>query len=349
MGCVYCHGGMEPAEDKYDAHEGITVDPSVGTEAVCAQCHPEIVATYATSFHALLLGERTMIATRSGNPDWEEDEVMMAGFEASCNGCHASCGQCHISRPDSVDGGFIEGHAFEKTPSMINQCTACHGSRVGEEFRGTHRDEIDGYQADTHYLASMRCEACHGAEEIHGAKGEHRYASELMPRCEDCHEDIATSNAYHSTHGDSFSCQVCHAQDYKQCASCHAGVGLDEPSELGFKIGRNPLPEYRDYDYVVLRHIPVVPDTYAPWGVKEDLAHFDLVPSFKYTSPHNIQRWTARTTPDDGETCADKCHDSPSTTDGWFLRQADLDRFSDEAAANQPTIVPDGNPLTWGD
>ncbi len=349
MGCVYCHGGVEPAEDKYIAHEGIVVDPSEGTEAVCAQCHPEIVVSYASSFHARLLGERTMIATRSGNPDWEQDEAMMAGFEASCNGCHASCGQCHISRPDSVEGGFIDGHAFDATPSMINQCTACHGSRVGDEFRGMHRKDIPGYQADVHYLASMRCEACHTAEEMHSASGEHRYDSDLMPRCEDCHEDIAESNAYHSKHMGTLACTVCHSQDYKHCASCHAGAGLDEPSELGFEIGLNPLPELRPYQYVPLRHIPIVPDTYAPWGSKQDLVDYDHVPSFKYTVPHNIQRWTSRTTPESGGTCADACHETPDTHDGWFFRQSDLDRFPDEAAANQAYIVPDGTPVGWDD
>ncbi len=348
MGCVTCHGGVEPAEDKYTAHEGVIVDPSEGAESVCAQCHPEIVSTYASSMHARLLGERTMLSTRSGL-DWEADETWVAGFEASCNGCHASCGQCHISRPDSVDGGFVNGHAFERTPSMINQCTACHGSRIGDEFRGVHRKEIDGYQGDVHYLAGQRCEACHGAEEIHGATGEHRYAVETMPRCEDCHPGLEGANLYHSTHMDSLSCQVCHAQDYKHCDSCHAPSGLDNPSELGFKIGRNPLPENRPYAYVTLRHIPIVADTYAGWGVSEELADYDALPSFKYTTPHNIQRWTARTTREDGASCSDACHNSPDTTDGWFLRQADLDRFPAEAAANRPYIVPDGAPTTWGD
>ena len=344
--CVYCHGGVVPAGDKVIAHEGMTVDPSWGAGAVCAECHAELVAAYATSMHAQLLGERTMLATRYGG-DWEADPAMLAGFEGSCNGCHASCGQCHISRPDSVDGGFVNGHGFERTPSMINQCTACHGSRIGEEFRGTHRDEIEGYQADVHYLASMRCEACHDAAEIHGATGEHRYAVETMPRCEDCHPDLAGSNAYHSSHMGTFACQVCHSQDYKHCASCHAPDGLDNPSELGFAIGRNPLPEQRPYEYVLLRHIPIVPDSYAGWGVSEVLVDYALLPSFKYTTPHNIQRWTSRTTPGEAETCADSCHGSPDTSDGFFFRQADLDRFPAEADANRAYIVPDGSPMDW--
>lgn len=345
---MHCHGGVEPAEDKLVAHEGIVLDPSVGTDAVCAECHLETVTSFATSMHATLQGERTMLSVRSGM-DWESDPAMSAGFEASCNGCHASCGQCHISRPDSAEGGFVSGHVFERTPSMINQCTACHGSRVGEEFRGTHRDEIAGYQADVHYLASMRCEACHTAAEMHAGSGEHRYAVDSMPRCEDCHKDIESANAYHLTHMGAFSCQVCHSQDYKACASCHAPDGLDEPSELGFAIGRNPLPEERAYEYVLLRHIPIVADTYAGWGVTEELANYDQLPSFKYTSPHNIQRWTSRTTPGKGDTCADPCHGSPDTSDGFFFRQADLDRFPDEADANRPFIVPDGSPMDWED
>jgi hypothetical protein len=322
-------------------------DPSEDGVA-CSACHEAITTPFASSMHAQLTGERNAIAARTGI-DWEDHPDLSAGFDASCNGCHATCGQCHVSRPNSVEGGFVSGHVFERTPSMINQCVACHGSRVGEEFRGVHRDEIDGYQADVHYLASMRCEDCHTANEMHTATGEHRYAVDSGPMCEDCHADLEDANSYHSRHMGDLSCQVCHSQDYKQCASCHTPDGLDGESELGFKIGLNPLPETRSATYVTLRHAPVVPDSFAGWGYGDGLPGFDTLPTFKYATPHNIQRWTTRTTALDGGSCATACHDTPATSDGWFLRQSDLDRFPDEADANRPFIVPDESPLYWGE
>jgi len=345
LGCVACHGGVEPVADKHAAHEGLVVDPSEGASSACLECHADTVQVFQSSMHATLAGERTMIEARAGYA-MEDDPALLAGFEGSCAGCHASCGACHVSRPDPVGGGLVEGHLFDATPDMINQCTACHGSRIGDEYRGTHREEIPGYLGDTHYLAGNRCEFCHGAEEIHGASAEHRYAVEQLPRCQDCHEDIEEANAWHEQHLGALSCQVCHAQDYKSCASCHVPEGLDDPSWLGFKIGRNPLPELRDETFTTLRHIPIARDSYAGWGGQQQLALFDQLPTWKTTSPHNIQRWTPRTESDDGS-CWRACHESPATTEGWFLRRVDLDAMPDEAAANEPFIVPDELPTLW--
>ncbi len=47
-----------------------------------------------------------------------------------------TCGDCHISQPNSVGGGLLDGHLFEQTPSPTKTCTACHGSRVGNEYLG---------------------------------------------------------------------------------------------------------------------------------------------------------------------------------------------------------------------
>lgn len=346
MACTTCHQGVEPATSMGQAHEGVVGDPSADPEAACGTCHAEIAAAFPTSMHATLQGERNMIAARAGH-SMDHDPAMVAGFDASCASCHATCGSCHISRPDAVEGGFVDGHIFDAQPSMVDQCTACHGSRVGEEYRGEHRDEIEGYAGDVHYLSGGRCEMCHGATEMHSAQGEHRYAVDELPRCDDCHDDVATANGYHAMHIDDLSCQVCHSQDYKNCASCHVPNGLDEPSWLGFKIGINPQPDLREPTYVTLRHIPVSADTYAGWGVDEALSGYDTLPTWKYASPHNIRRWTARTEVADGGSCSEACHNTPATVDGWFLRQVDLDAMPDEAAANEAYIVPDTVPTDW--
>ena len=47
-------------------------------------------------------------------------------------------------------------------------------------------------------------------------------------------------------------------------------------------------------------------------------------PTWKYTSPHNILRWTAQTKVDGGAFCGASCHDTPDSPDGYFLRESDL-------------------------
>jgi len=126
-----------------------------------------------------------------------------------------------------------------------------------------------------------------------------------------------------------------------------AGEGLAEPSYLSFKIGKNPNPDVRPYEYVTLRHIPIAPDTYRGWGVT-DLDNFSAVSTWKYSAPHNVQRWTSRTEVPEGGTCSTACHQTEDGVDGFFLRQADLDVMSPvEAEANRDLIVPDGSPSTW--
>jgi hypothetical protein len=57
----------------------------------------------------------------------------------------------------SVGGGFIQRASFEKTPPMTRTCTACHGSRVGNEYLGKNED-IPG---DVHFRQGrMNCVAC---------------------------------------------------------------------------------------------------------------------------------------------------------------------------------------------
>jgi hypothetical protein len=343
--CQDCHGGDGEADDKRQAHADMVRDPSSDAEASCGACHPDIVEANSGSLHRTLQGYETMVEARLGE-DLDDHPAVVEGMQGACYKCHATCGQCHVSRPESVGGGLTDGHVFQRTPDMLNQCTACHGSRIGEEFRGVHRDEIDGYKGDVHYLASMRCQSCHGAMEIHGSTAETRHEATEMPKCEDCHGATRNTNEWHLAHWDDLSCQVCHSQDYKSCASCHVPDGVDEPSWLGFKIGRNPLPDQRRQAYVTLRHIPVAPDTFAAWGVAE-LPAFEALPTWKYTSPHNIVLQSERTTVGKDEACGDRCHNSPATTDGWFLRQTDLDQRPELAEANTPFIVPDTPATEW--
>jgi len=320
--CTHCHGGQGEEQEMEAAHEGMEVDPSDG----CAQCHAVEAHRFEQSQHSQLTGYRKLIAARAGVDEMTPGLEEM--FEQNCNKCHATCGQCHISRPNSVKKGFVRGHKFLSRPSMVENCTACHGSRIGQEFRGQH----EGIPADTHYSKGMQCVACHSADELHGhgEQGDTRYEVEMAPKCEDCHS-IGDDNLQHKLHAEKVACQVCHSVTYKNCYSCHVGHGLERPSEMDFKIGLNPLrSDERPYEYVVVRHIPIAPDSYRDYE-PGGLPNFSVLPTWKYATPHNIQRRTPQTA-----NCTDSCHNNAEI----FLTEADMaDLPPEEVEATRNVVV----------
>ncbi len=287
-------------------------------------------------------------------------------FANKCGGCHTTCGQCHISRPNSVGGGFpkfggvvYSAHGFNRTPDLTENCTACHGSRVGTDFNG----DLEGNVRDVHRNNGMKCEACHSAEEIHGDgqyEGEHynhRYEVATMPRCEGCHSDLE-ANQWHNAHvdasGRNLQCQVCHSQPYKNCTNCHNLVADEKadkfdinPSAIQFKIANNPSPHRSEYDYAVVRHVPIDPDTYADWGLT--LPGYLDDPTWKYASPHNVILNTPQTTVEDGQFCGAACHGTPDSPEGWFLRESDLRDLGGaplpDYNANIGIVIPDDSPV----
>lgn len=179
IGCVTCHGGTEPVVARsenindlflamMEAHDATVTytaggspdrsittdhdmmrDPSAAPEMNCngAACHSEHVELSATSIHTQLWGEKHKVALRAGYPSFEAcPEQIKEGYTADCASCHTTCGQCHISRPNGVHGGFLDSHKFKRTPEMENNCTACHGSRVGNDYTG----HLEGNQLDVH-------------------------------------------------------------------------------------------------------------------------------------------------------------------------------------------------------
>jgi thiosulfate/3-mercaptopyruvate sulfurtransferase len=100
-----------------------------------------------------------------------------------------------------------------------------------------------------------------------------------------------------------------------------------EPSVMAFKIGRNPLQgEDRPWTYVPVRHVPIDPESFAYYG-EDLLPNFGALPTWKYATPHNIQRNTPQT-----ETC-NSCHGNTE----FFLTADDLGPA--ERTANQDVIV----------
>ena len=347
--CTGCHGGHN-VPDKAEAHTDMIADPSVDAEAACGACHPDIAPFQEFSLHNNLAGYDTALYERS-TP--ENHPLIEEGEGYHCNSCHTTCGQCHVSQPASVGGGLINGHVFNRTPSMSRQCTACHGSRVKNEYTGAH----EGLPADVHLRSGrMVCTDCHTSGDMHGVDhitvGEdgtltstvaHRYDGEQSPTCVSCHADqvgIGSGNPYHEEHGmELLSCQVCHSIAYSNCTDCHLERSADdvpyfrlEEEDLGFYIGRNPLrTAERPYRYVPVRHVPDYPELFALYG-EDILNNFDARPTWTYATPHNIQRNTPQT-----ESC-ETCHGN----DAVFLTPDKV--RPEELIANANVIVPHAPP-----
>lgn len=332
--CIGCHGGVPGTDDKAAAHEGVVADPTLADAGPCADCHSEESHLAETSLHYTVNGYRTVLSARG--MDLESAPAMEA-FDNHCSSCHATCGECHVSRPRSAGGGLVAGHEFKKVASITNTCLACHGGRVGPEYQGKN----EGVQGDVHWLkGGMPCMECHPQADFHGdgTESAHRFDGPAAVSCLDCHPDAAGSkegSTEHDLHGDQVACQVCHAAgSYKSCFNCH--VGTDEkdlayfktdPSQMTFKIGRNPQQsDERPWQYVLLRHIPAARDTFAFYG-PDLLPRYDDVPTWKYAAVHNIQRVTPQ-----NQSC-NNCHGQADL----FLTAADV--APDELEANQSVIV----------
>jgi thiosulfate/3-mercaptopyruvate sulfurtransferase len=96
---------------------------------------------------------------------------------------------------------------------------------------------------------------------------------------------------------------------------------------MDFKIGLNPLRTDRHPEkYVLLRHVPVVRDSFKFYG-QDDLKNFDALPTWKMTTPHNIRRKTVQ-----NANC-NACHGNLSL----FLTNKDVEE--EEVQANKEVIV----------
>jgi thiosulfate/3-mercaptopyruvate sulfurtransferase len=333
LACESCHGGNPASVDKAAAHAGFDPLPSVhDPRKACGDCHAEIVATAKDSLHATLSTFPKVLANRASQ---ERRAHVEEARKNHCSACHTSCGGCHVSRPQFAGKGFVQGHVFQKRSDPINQCTACHGSRVGSEFYGERG------QGDVHAAMGMDCVACHPAREMHAAAPKDlpgRYHLKEMVRCVDCHKDLQVGSVRdHAIHVGKVQCQACHSQTYVNCYNCHVGKDAEGTAffqnrrELeAVKIGLNddaraPGAGYR---YMVVRHVPSYPEMFDFYG-RDGFTSFGNVPTWKRASPHNIQRrtWQAAS--------CNHCHGNRSL----FLASSDLLDY--EKQANRKVVVPD--------
>ena len=353
VGCVGCHNGTDNTEDKNLAHSGTFIShPSTMASEKCASCHQEIVDNFVTSIHNGT-GQKRKVTIRSGLDGPEDFDQLpqhqIDGYNANCATCHAGCGECHVVRPPIGGGGLSAGHNFNKTPDMVTICVTCHVSRGGHAYLGV----ASGTQADLHLTqAGFKCVDCHNANELHGdgQMVEQRYAYSKLPECENCHSDIESNNNFHSMHVGDFNCQVCHSQVYNNCGSCHVhGEGARIPSYLDFKIARNPIPDIKTgFAFTLVRRTLAAPDNWEKYGVAE-YDDFDAFPTYNYTSPHNILRWTDRTQVGSQKSCYENCHirneEGVLVNKNLYLFQDNLLEWEQNASSG---IVVDGQlPESW--
>lgn len=349
MACTDCHGGERFAANRKAAHLGMEPLPSADLAgSVCVPCHEGISAGFADSLHVTTKSisgmDDAIVAGRSSDISKIKD-----GLKNNCSTCHVSgCGDCHVTRPQFNGGGFVQGHVFYKTPNSSLNCMGCHGSRIEKEFTGA--GEMPGVELkpDVHWSpGGMQCVACHPKEWMHGEEdAPDRYSVKAAPKCPDCHpaNDAFAAIEMHSKHAAEGSkthlqCQVCHSQPYNNCWDCHVGLTKDglpvyktDRSEFGFKIGRNYQKDSeRPWDYIVVRHVPVFPGVFDFYS-KDALDRFAALPTWKYATPHTIQRITPQL-----KRGCEGCHDNRKL----FLTE---DMFQDnplEREANKDVIILD--------
>ena len=354
IGCTGCHNGVGDTGVKEEAHSGDWIaSPSMFYEETCALCHQEITDNFAGSLHNGT-GQKRKVAIRSGLSEAGEFDQLpahqIAGYNAKCAICHGTCGNCHVVRPASGGGGLSNGHNFNKTPDLLNVCVTCHTSRGGHAYLGV----APGTKPDVHLTKNgFECLACHSGEEIHGngTEVDQRYAYTGLPECEMCHSDLEKVNEYHSEHYGDFNCQVCHSQDFNNCGACHVKDGHAEvASYMDFKIALNPIPDVKTEfkKFVLVRRTLAHPDNWVGYGEDLGYSNFDALPTYNFTTPHNILRWTERTQVE-GSTCSSNCHirqegDSLVNKD-LFLWRADLLEW--EVGATGSITVDNHLPSSW--
>ena len=308
VGCTGCHNGNGDTGDKNEAHSGDWIkSPSLAHEEKCVTCHQLQSDNFTTSLHNGT-GQKRKVAMRAGMDGASDFDDLPAhqieAYNQKCATCHGTCGNCHVVRPAIAGGGLSKGHNFIKTPDWYNVCVSCHVSRGGHAFLGAeaepdyHRDELD-----------FTCLDCHDGHELHGdgKPVEQRYAYTELPTCERCHEGLEKENFYHTMHYDDFQCQVCHSQDYNNCGACHIEEGHAEYGPyMDYKIALNTLPDLKDGDFALVRRTLAHPDNWVGYGEELAYSDFDVHPTYNYTTPHNILKWTERT--EGGTSCSSNCH-----------------------------------------
>jgi len=101
-------------------------------------------------------------------------------------------------------------------------------------------------------------------------------------------------------------------------------------------------------DVALVRRTLAAPDNWKEYGV-ESYANFEVLPTYNYTTPHNLLRWTQRTEVQVGRSCSSNCHirNEGGTLVNKELYLFDEDLLDWEKSASNSIIVDGKLPESW--
>jgi len=178
-------------------------------DSACADCHEDVSAAFAKSFHATYFG---------------------TGDEFRCEACHGS-GQQHM---DESDPALIAGP--NNKLKLEQNCLSCH-STVVHGLKGKHVNEFGVGCTDCHrvhqpaYKGTLvkreedLCAGCHGDVKAKLHLPSHHPVKEGKMGCADCHKFDGSESMLAERVND--TCLSCHAQYRGPFVFEHAPVAED--------------------------------------------------------------------------------------------------------------------------
>ncbi len=222
--CKECHGNHDILH--YTDPESRTYKMNI--PFLCGKCHREgeivariydvsehnIVENYTQGIHGKGLFEAGLIVTATCN-DCHGNHLVLPhtspNSSISASRIAGTCMKCH-TRIEETHRKVIKGELWEKDPSVIPSCTACHPP---------HIVDVPKIQAR---VSDNTCMKCHKDEEIHKMVGDERVSLYRDPfeLPNSVHKNIPCAKC-HTAVTDHLK-RPCSTNEPVDCSSCHAEV-----------------------------------------------------------------------------------------------------------------------------
>ncbi len=204
--CAQCHAGASPHLDRPCATVPDRVD--------CSICHTEVVETYMSSTHGLLVNR--------GDPNAPQ------------------CGDCHGTHA-------IRGRRDSKSPTFPTNvptlCATCHreGQKAAERYTGEQHDILKNYVMSIHgkgllesgLIVTAMCTDCHTAHHVLPSRDSASsvFRANIPRTCAKCHNGIYEQfrRSIHSAEVNDTS------QPLPNCDDCHQAHTVKRTDQTGFK------------------------------------------------------------------------------------------------------------------
>jgi len=225
--CSTCHGGIDRAEEKDRAHQGLEPHPAhpSNIDKNCGQCHQDITINAPRAVHFTLSNSTNLFRTAFGAQDQlnsfietpvvsEPSNILQLGddlLRRRCFKCHLydsgqaypatshgqGCAGCHFVGEESGE----PSHSFSSPTD--DHCLSCHyGNYVGSDYYGRFEHDFNveyrtPYTTRNEYFRPVGVEYRQLSTDIHQQKGlsciDCHSGNELMlqgtkPSCVGCHD-----------------------------------------------------------------------------------------------------------------------------------------------------------------